>query len=155
MATRAGNRGGWQLGCLAGLAGLIGLALLIAGALSANQEPPNLPWPTAVLWTATPTPLPTPTSIPTPTPPPSTPLPATDIGIGSVVQVTGTSDLGLSLRAAPGTAAERLDIATEGERFLVIAGPEEADGLIWWRLRDEANPQREGWAAANYLALVE
>jgi hypothetical protein len=73
------------------------------------------------------------------------------IGVGSRVRVVGTGAAGLSLRAAAGTQHERLDVAAEGESFIVAAGPVQADGYSWWLLRDEANPQREGWGVADYL----
>ncbi|MCD6345374.1 MAG: SH3 domain-containing protein [Anaerolineae bacterium] len=122
------------------------LALLVGGWLLLQEPPrPAGPLPTAELWTATPTPLPTATLPPTPT------SPAEGIGIGSRVRVSGTAGAGLSLRSGPGLDNERVEIAAEGENFTVIGGPVEADGLTWWQLRDEAAPQREGWAAANYL----
>lgn len=119
------------------------------------REPPRPqgPLPTAILWTATPAPTSTPAPTPTATAPPPTPSPSTDIGLGSRVRVSGTGNVGLNLRAGPGIAYERLDISQEGDVFIVVAGPVEGDDLIWWRLRDENNPVREGWAAANYLAL--
>jgi uncharacterized protein YraI len=61
--------------------------------------------------------------------------------------------VGLNLRAGPGTTYDRLDISQEGDIFIVVAGPVEADDIIWWRLRDENDPGREGWAASNYLTL--
>jgi hypothetical protein len=77
------------------------------------------------------------------------------LGRGIRAQVTGTGSAGLSLRENPGTGTERIDVAADGETFLVVAGPEEADGYTWWLLRDENDPQREGWAAATYLTPIE
>ena len=70
------------------------------------------------------------------------------------VQVIGTGTAGLSIRAEAGTAAERIDVAQEGESLLIAAGPQDADGYTWWLVRDEENPEREGWAAATYLSPV-
>lgn len=145
----------WQWGCLALLIGGILLVVLTGMWLFSKPtaQPPG-PRPTAIVWTASPTPSPTPTPTPTPTPQPTLPLSPTEIGVGVRVQVSGTGAAGLNIRASASTSAERLSIAAEGETFIVAAGPEQADDLTWWFLRDEANPQREGWAAANYLIVV-
>ncbi|HOT92776.1 MAG TPA: hypothetical protein PLJ78_10270 [Anaerolineae bacterium] len=144
-----------QWGCLALLIG--GILLVIVTGLWLFSRPVTLPAgprPTAIIWTVTPTPTHTPTPLPTPTPSPTLPLSPTEIGVGVRVRVSGTGAAGLNIRALPGTAAERLYIATEGEVFLVASGPTVADGFTWWFLRDEANPQREGWAVADYLVVA-
>jgi hypothetical protein len=107
---------------------------------------PDGPRPTAVIWTATPTPTPTP--VPTPT---LAPIPPDTIAVGVRVAVAGTGEIGLSIRAEPGTTTERLGVALEGETLLVVNGPREADDYTWWFVRDEGNPEREGWVAADYL----
>ncbi len=127
--------------------------IIIGGAWFFMTRPPVEPAgprPTAVFRTATPTLTPTP--LPTPTPPS---VPSGELGRGVRTQVTGTGSAGLSLRENPGTGTERIDVASDGEIFLVVAGPEEADGYTWWLLRDENDPQREGWAAATYLTPIE
>lgn len=116
---------------------------------------PDGPRPTAIVWTATPTSTPTATPTPTPTATPTLPASPTEVGVGVRVRVVGTGAAGLSIRAAAGVAAERIAVAAEDEIFLVVDGPQAADDLTWWRLRDEANPQREGWAAADYLTVAE
>jgi hypothetical protein len=70
------------------------------------------------------------------------------------VQVSGTGAIGLSIRADASTQAERRSIAQEGTVFLVTDGPKEADGLVWWFIKDEADPNVVGWAAADYLEAV-
>ncbi|MBN1878373.1 MAG: SH3 domain-containing protein [Anaerolineae bacterium] len=142
----------WQGGCLLLLFGsIVAVAVLGIWLFSQTPELPSGPRPTAIVWTATPTSPPTSTPVPTPTPHPTTPTPSGNIIIGIQVYVSGTGESGLSIRAASGLQAERLSVALEGERFLIVGGPQEADGITWWLLRDEANPDREGWAAANYL----
>jgi hypothetical protein len=138
-----------QWGCLAGVLGII--ALTIIGGVwlfSRSNSPaePEGPRPTAIVWTATPTP--TPTVQPTPTPQPVAPG---TIGVGVQVEVSGTGNAGLSIRAEPDTNAERRDVANEGEVLIVVSGPQEGDGYTWWFVRDEANPEREGWAAEDFL----
>lgn len=39
--------------------------------------------------------------------------------------------------------------------FLVVSGPTEAEDFTWWFLRDEQNPEREGWAVENYLVTEQ
>ncbi len=131
---------------------LVSVALLVGGSLWLQTREPPRPrgvLPTAIIWTATPTLTPTPRPTPTPQPP-SIERPA-GIFIGDRVRVTGAGTIGLNIRTAPGVNAERVSVAAEGEIFIVVSGPQEADSLTWWMLRDEANPQREGWAAGNYL----
>jgi hypothetical protein len=143
----------WHWGCLIVL--LLALGALFAGLgwLFTRRPPrPEGALPTAILWTATPAPTATATPTPTATPQPPTPTPAVGIGIGSRVQVSGTGGDGLSLRKGAGLNSPRVDIAGEGEMFIVAGGPITADGLTWWLLKDEANPEREGWGAANYLS---
>ncbi|MBN2394213.1 MAG: SH3 domain-containing protein [Anaerolineae bacterium] len=132
-----------------------GILLVILTGMWLFSKPSTSPAgtrPTAIIWTASPTP--TPTSTPTPTPPPTPLIPPTEIGVGVRVQISGTGAAGLSIRASASTSAERLDVAAEGEIFIVAAGPAQGDDLTWWFLRDEANPQREGWAAADYLVIA-
>ncbi len=76
----------------------------------------------------------------------ATPTPAPRIEIGSTVAVVGSN--GIRIRSSPGTdntVNTVLDIAEPGEVFTIVAGPQEANGLTWWRVRD-ANGS-EGWAA--------
>ncbi len=115
---------------------------------SQTPTPPTTPWPTAIIWTPTPTPSPPPTAIPTP-------VSVDGITVGTRVRVTGTGGAGLSIRAEAGLEAERLEIAPDGAGFIIIGGPAEADGLLWWRVRDVTNPHLEGWAAADYLTAEE
>jgi hypothetical protein len=124
----------------------------------------DLPAPTAapVVLTATPaastaTPLPTATS---PAPPePATTLPAPPAGqvkIGAYVQVFGTGDAGvLNLRAEPSLQARVNYVALEREVLQVQAGPKNASGITWWYLVDPASSTRSGWAAQNYLQVVQ
>lgn len=139
-----------QWGCLVLVVGGI-ILVILTGAWLFTKPPaePAGPRPTAIVWTATPTPTPTP--LPTPMPVPTLPLSPEEIGVGVRVRVGGTGGAGLSIRASASTTAERVDIAAEGEAFLVAGGPMEAEAYTWWFLRDEANPDREGWAVADFL----
>ena len=145
-----------QWGCLILVIG--GILLVILTGIWLFTKPPAAPGgprPTAIVWTATPTPTPTPTPLPTPTPVPTLPLSPDEIGIGVRVRVAGTGAAGLSIRTSASTGAERLDVALEGETFIVAGGPLQAESFTWWFLRDETNPEREGWAVANYLIVEQ
>lgn len=143
------------------LGGLVLVGLLIFSAQLVLFKPvaPQGPAPTAVLITTTPlpTPTPTPTPLPTPTPTPlpPTPTPVAGLGVGARVRVVGTGSYGgVNIRSEPSTSAEIVDIGREGEEFIIAAGPELAEGITWWFIRDPGIPTREGWAAANFLDLI-
>lgn len=130
------------------LCGLWGL-YLFRGHLSYHG-----PTPTPIIWTPTPSPTlpvsPTPQS-PRATPGGQAPDPA-GISVGQYVIVTDTGGYGLSLREGPGAEYTRVEIAQEGETFLVVDGPIVAGEFIWWKLRDPTQPNREWWAAGDFLA---
>ena len=73
------------------------------------------------------------------------------IGPGVMVVVTGAGAGGLNLREQPTTFAKRVGSAREGTVLIVLEGPRDADGYVWWRLRTPDGI--EGWAAANWLVL--
>lgn len=141
----------WGLGFVVALLVLVvcGLWLLY---LLRGQVAVGGPTPTPIIWTptpaATPTPPPTDTAEPTPTVSP-------DIAIGRYVRVTGTEGYGLSLREGPGGSYTRMDVALEGEVFIVVEGPTVVAGSQWWKVRDLDNEQREWWAIGNFLEPVE
>ncbi|NLX11478.1 MAG: hypothetical protein GXY36_17680 [Chloroflexi bacterium] len=103
--------------------------------------------------TAIPQTMPTPTiQLPTPIPSPS--LPPGDFGIGTEVEVTGVETSGLNIRAEPGLEGTPRFLAYDGDRFVVVDGPQSVNGLEWWRIEDPDNDNRFGWAARNYLAAA-
>jgi hypothetical protein len=140
---------------------IIGLA--IAGILLAIFlfRPPlqvSLPTPTIIRLTAAPgsaataTPrLPTPTPIPTFTPPatPDLSIAPEAITVGYYAEVANTDNIGVSLRAGPSTDNIRLELVPEGQAILVIGGPEEGSGFIWWQVR--LVDGTEGWVAGDFL----
>ncbi len=100
--------------------------------------------------------------LPSPTPALSTPMPSVPpppppgvLAVGAYVQITGTGGDGLRLRAEPGLQSEVLFLALEAEVFLVTGGPRDADGYTWWFLEAPAEKSRQGWAASNFLAVVQ
>jgi len=81
---------------------------------------------------------PTATPIPTITP---TPLPVLAVGGTAYVQTTG-GDV-LNVRNSPSRQGERIAGFSNGTQVSVIDGPQEADGLVWWKVRSEDGI--EGW----------
>ena len=80
-----------------------------------------------------------------------TPTPFTEIAPGATIVVQGTVGAGLNLREQPTTYAKVVGSAKEGSTLVVLEGPKESDGYVWWRLRTPDG--KEGWAAANWLVL--
>jgi hypothetical protein len=81
-----------------------------------------------------------------------TPQPIT---LGGQVRVIDVGIQQLNVRDRAGTRESTVVFrAEEGTIFTVVGGPEQADGLTWWRVQDPDNQARAGWAAANYLQLL-
>ena len=108
-----------------------------------------------VIFAPTDTPLP---PTPTATPQASPTLPAPPPGViatGGYVQITGTGGDGLRLREAAGLEQRMRVLGAENEIFLVLEGPEERDGYVWWYLEGPYDTTRSGWAVANFLQAVQ
>ena len=69
----------------------------------------------------------------------------------ATVTVQGTGKAGLNLRKKAAKSAGIIVTMPEGTELTVVGGPEQADGLVWWKLRTADG--KEGWGAADYLAL--
>ncbi|MEE9615722.1 MAG: SH3 domain-containing protein [Anaerolineae bacterium] len=110
------------------------------------------PTPTPIIWTPTPAPSPTPSPTETAEPAPTI---SPDIAIGRYVRVAGTGGQGLNLRSGPGENYVRMDIALEGEVFIVVDGPTPSGGSEWWKVRDSEDEEREWWAVGNFLEPIE
>jgi hypothetical protein len=54
----------------------------------------------------------------------------------------------VNLRKTPGyqnkPASDRLALVPQGERLLIVGGPAEADGLVWWNVEWQG---QNGWMA--------
>lgn len=97
--------------------------------------------------------LPTPTvTLPTPIPSPS--LPPGEFVIGAAVQVIGVETSGLNVRDTPGRDGLPRFLAYDDDTFVLVDGPQAADGFEWWRIEDPNDPTRYGWAARNYLMVT-
>jgi hypothetical protein len=126
-----------------------GIFLAPLPVLSAEVVPPLFtvyppPTFTPVPPTLTPTPVTTPT-IAVPTPAPGT------IGVGAMVEVSGTGGEGVHLRDVPSTSGKSLAVAGEREIFTVIEGPRQGSGYTWWLLQGVYDKTRQGWAVENYI----
>lgn len=96
-----------------------------------------------------------PATVPLPTPVPSQTLPPGEFQVGTRVRVVGVGLSGLNIRSAPGLGGSQRFLAYDDDEFVLINGPEDADGLEWWRIEDPDDPERQGWAARNYLEAVD
>ena len=146
------------------LVGAVGIAALIVGGavwLLFSLEPVQTEGvPTAVV-VVIPAPtstapleiIPTGTVAPTPTVPAS-PAPGV-IALGASVEIAGTGGEGLNLRASPGLNSNIQYLGFESEVFLVSDGPQEMDGLTWWYLVGFFDESRNGWAASNFLQVIQ
>ncbi|MFV1859524.1 MAG: DUF389 domain-containing protein [Anaerolineales bacterium] len=135
---------------LLGVVSALGFGTSVLAALPTPTPTPTLtPTPTATA-TATATPTLTPTSTTTPTAtstatntPTLTPTPPSGI-------VLGTNFQGAILRDAPDGVP--VDFVAESELLLVIGGPEQSSGQLWWLVRKEDGA--EGWLLGDFLATV-
>ena len=66
------------------------------------------------------------------------------------VRVAGTQGLSLRIRAAPSVQAATIKLAPDGTQLLVTGEGKEAEGAVWWPVRDPSDNQ-EGWADSTYL----
>lgn len=77
------------------------------------------------------------------------------VGVQKFVKIEGTDGVGLRIRREPGTSADVVFLANESEVFIVIGGPVEKDGILWWQLSTPYDETRSGWASADYLTMIE
>lgn len=122
-------------------------------------SPTTAPNPTLAPQTNTITkPSATPTTISTLTPSPNSEEDSDDqqgIKIGEVVQIYNTEGAGLRLRENPGISTNVQFIGEELELFTVVNGPTTQDGYTWWYLESPYDENRSGWAASDYLQIIE
>jgi len=141
-----------------------GIALLVATLLllswTRSPHPPAggatamitiiaAPTPTPIIPTSTPNPTGTPAATDLPIPPEG------EIVLDAYVQVTGTGGGGLRLREGPGLERDVRMLGEENEIFLVQDGPQQADNYTWWYLENPLDETRYGWAAANFLRVIQ
>lgn len=91
---------------------------------------------------------------PTLAPPPVTVTPQR-ITVGGKIIVVDVGVTQLNVRDTPGVIDTAVLFRTEeGTIFTIVDGPQQADGLTWWKIQDPANPTLAGWAASNYLEAL-
>ncbi|MEZ4832979.1 MAG: SH3 domain-containing protein [Caldilineaceae bacterium] len=66
--------------------------------------------------------------------------------VGDRVRVTMDAGQQLSVRNTPGTNAAVLTRVNTGQEFTILAGPQSADGFIWYQVRSD-DGEIQGWAA--------
>ncbi|MCU0495841.1 MAG: SH3 domain-containing protein [Anaerolineae bacterium] len=121
-----------------------GATILSTGTLPPEIVSPNLGMPATFVMAG-----------PTLPPPNITPTPRT-VAIGTIVRVVDVGDQQLNVRDRPGVLETSIVFRVpEGELFTVIEGPTQTDGLTWWRIQAIDNAGRTGWAAANYLQVID
>ncbi len=81
-----------------------------------------------------------PTDMPEPT---ATPTPPGDVVLGQQARILAPS--GVNIRQEPSTQAGRGGYYPAGALVVVLDGPAEADGYIWWEVDDEHG--KRGWVA--------
>jgi hypothetical protein len=137
----------------------VGLVMLVRAIRGGGDKETPTPVSTTAA-TATPTATWTPTTVITQTPTATVVLPITgtpepetftEIAPGATVLVQGTLGGGLNLREQPSTYSKVVVNVKDGTALTVLDGPREADGYVWWQLK--APDGKEGWGAANWLAL--
>lgn len=139
------------------MAGFVSLILLIyffvlAVVLSSPKNQSQMPTSVMVI-------LPAPTNTPVPTATPAgqnngTVIDPSGITLGMYVQITGTSGSGLNIRSGAGVNYSPNFLANDAEVFLVKEGPIQADGFYWWYLVAPYDEKRNGWAASQYLTII-
>jgi hypothetical protein len=73
----------------------------------------------------------------------------TEVAVGATVVVQGTAAAGLNLRAEPG--GQVVAAVKEKAELVVLEGPQQANGLTWWKVRTADG--KEGWVAGQFLVL--
>ena len=137
---------------------LVGVAYLVFRSQAERAQPAQTT--PQYLVTLLPAPTETPTVAPTlvlPTPTLSdvSILPPDVIAVSRYVKVIGTQGLGLRMRAEAGTSGEVNFLAMDNEAFKVIEGPITKDGYTWWHCEALLDKARSGWAAENYLQVLD
>jgi hypothetical protein len=150
--------------------GLISLVIIIGacalGIKFVNDNRPALsnltlaPTATFVIITPTPTDYVPPTATPymAPTDTPAAPtaevaVTSAPISVGAQVKIVDTGPTGLNFRKEPARTAEKISALPEGSVYEVVGGPQQADSLTWWQLKDPASGQT-GWGASDYMRVV-
>jgi len=99
------------------------------------------------------TPYAAPTDIPPPTAVPAAGTTNDPITVGAQIKIMDTGPTGLNFRKTPARAGERIRSLPEGNIYVVVGGPQKADGLTWWQLKDPTDGIT-GWGAQDYMKVI-
>jgi hypothetical protein len=69
---------------------------------------------------------------------------------GALVQIVAKSGQ-LSLRAGADANSRSVGVVDQGTLMVIVDGPRKTGDMVWWKV---SAPEREGWCAADALALV-
>lgn len=144
---------GLGVGALLAVIGLLVIAFVFSRRSNQTAAEPS---PTPVIVTPTATLAPRPTATTAAEASPTVEVAPTDeaaatiapppaaITVGGYAKVVATA--GVRLRGSAGTTGELIELLNVGVVLSVIGGPQQADDLTWWQLRNPDSGQ-EGWAA--------
>lgn len=99
------------------------------------------------------TPYVAPTDTPIPTAAAQGNANTTPISVGAKIKIIDTGPNGLNFRKTPSRSGEKIGSLPEGNIYDIVGGPQNADGLVWWQLKDPGSGQ-VGWGAADYMQVV-
>jgi hypothetical protein len=99
------------------------------------------------------TPYAAPTDTPLPNVAPAAGTTNDPISVGAKIKIVDTGPTGLNFRKSPTRAAEKIRSLPEGNIYDVVGGPQAADGLTWWQLKDPSDGMI-GWGASDYMKVV-
>lgn len=78
----------------------------------------------------------------------------TGIYFGLEAQVANTGGDCVNYRVAPGKAGQVTDCIDQGKHVPILSGPQEADGLRWWKVQSPNSALQPGWIAAQFLSAA-
>jgi dipeptidyl aminopeptidase/acylaminoacyl peptidase len=78
---------------------------------------------------------------------PQTPEAQSQFGLHLLTQVQVVSPDGLNVRTAPSLNAGVVDSLFTGEYVVIVAGPQQRDGIIWWQVQTATD--QLGWVAES------
>ena len=99
------------------------------------------------------TPYSAPTDTPQPTVAPAAGTSNDPISVGAKIKIVDTGPTGLNFRKTPARTGEKIRSLPEGNIYDVVGGPQAADGLTWWQLKDPSDGIT-GWGAQDYMKVV-
>jgi hypothetical protein len=134
---------------------IVGTFLVAQGRLLIGPQPTVTPTVAIVLATPTGFGDPTATVPPEPTAVPTPPLPTDRLIANGWAEVKGTGS-SLIVRAEPSRQAGRVGRLPDGSKVHIVGGPQEAGGIMWWRVDqfDPADPAKSGWCSGDFLTPI-